>query len=85
MISTNWELYDMVRKLVARLRENGEEEHATRLYDALLSGSMAGEILDAIGVELLALRRSEVALRLNLQREIDAGLEYLTAVLGPHR
>jgi hypothetical protein len=85
MISTHWELYDMVEKVITKLREKGDEEHAAKLDNALSSGCTGGEVLTDIGVELLALRRSEVALRLNLQREIDAGLEFLTAVLGPHR
>ena len=83
MISSNTDLYDLVRTLSAELKQAGEEEWSSRLSMSLSAGSMPGEVLGEIRLQLRDLYDSDVSRRLNQRSRIKEALKQLDRALRP--
>jgi hypothetical protein len=82
MISYNNDLFAVVRSLGEELQRNGETQWSKALTDALLISSAPGEILGETRSQLRLILASEVADKLDLQRQISEAIDYLNETLG---
>lgn len=81
-ITTNKELYALVRETIALLRDAGELELANDLQGALSVSSLPGELLGEIRLALQRIRAQRVYERLDLRRHVDDGINYVDRALG---
>jgi hypothetical protein len=82
MILDNENLYAIVQRLSAELREAGEEEWSSALNDAMTISTAPGEVLGEIRLQLQALRASKISAYSSWKDRIDEALSYLDSVLG---
>ena len=75
------EVYDAVMELAEELRRGGEAAWAERLADALGMSSVPGEVWGETSGQLMALRASPTARRLQVRGRIDNLLPAVRALL----
>ena len=81
-VTSNQDLYALVRSLIDHLEDAGERTWATELRDAMASSSLAGEVLGELRVALIALERESVASRLGVQDEVGSAVGYIDTMIG---
>ncbi|WP_050726528.1 hypothetical protein [Vulgatibacter incomptus] len=77
IIVSNQELFALVRELADILRDEGAEELADVLSDALSISSLPGEILGEIRVALRRVREDALYKRIDVRRPVDGGIAYV--------
>jgi len=83
--SSNYDLYESMRKLISDLYDEGAEELAGCLSDAMSISSIAGEVLGEIRLALLKIRQHLLYKRVDIRTGVDEGIEYVDNVLGKYR
>lgn len=81
MITTNQELYGVVREIIEALKNAGEAELASDLHGALAISSLPGEVLGETRFQLERVKRSKVADRVDLRRAVDEAIRYVSSAL----
>ena len=82
MITTNQDLYDVVRNIVDALQRAGEVELAADLGGALSISSLPGEILGETQLQLERVRASRISDRIDVRKAVDEAVRYIKSALG---
>jgi hypothetical protein len=84
-IANNYDLYAFVRELADEL-DPEDASLAGDLRDAVLVGSLPGEVLEAIHFALERVKKTALyTSRIDRRRKVDDALSYITELLGPAR
>lgn len=83
MISSNTELYVAVERLSRALQDAGQQQWGESLNGAMSIGSVPGEVLGEIRLQLRNLRETQIPDRLGLTPQLSEALAYLERILGP--
>lgn len=81
MITTNQDLYGVVREIIDALKQAGEAELAGDLQGALSISSLPGEVLGETRLQLERVKKSRVSDRVDIRRAVDEAMRYIRSAL----
>lgn len=79
--SNNEEFYIFIESLIVKLRDENQDDWATKFENALRIGSLPGEIFGELRLNLLALQKTDIPTQLGLKNNIRGAIRALDKAL----
>jgi hypothetical protein len=79
--SNNEEFYIFIESLIVRLRDENQADWATKLENALRISALPGEIFGELRLNLLELQKTDIPVRLGVQKDIHSAINALDEAL----